>query len=194
MSDTAPPALVCTICLSPVESESEAVACPSCSAVYHRECWEENGGCGVYGCSQAPAVEPRGAMEIPAGFWGRQKKNCPVCQAEIAAAAVRCRQCGTTFESAVPVEAQAFQQKAKLDSVLPSARRHVITIFVLCVVTCTAPLGVIYGLVWWSTHRAAVRASPSLYGALCKIGLGVGALQILAIAVFCMIHSATHHS
>lgn len=191
MNPPAAPVLVCTICQCPFEPGNEPVACPSCSALYHADCWAENGGCGVYGCKQSPEVKPRGDMEIPAGYWGQQHKQCPVCRAEIAAAAVRCRQCGTTFDTATPVDVESFRNKAKKDAALPAAKKQAIIIFALCIVTCTAPIGVVYGVFWWATHRATVRTLPSLHNALCKIGIGVGVLQILAIAIFCFIHAQT---
>jgi hypothetical protein len=130
-------------------------------------------------------------MEIPAGHWGQQHKRCPVCLAEIAAAAVRCRQCGATFDSATPTDSESFHKKTKQDAALPSAKKQAIIIFALCIVTCTAPIGVIYGAAWWGRHRETVRSLPSLHSALCKIGIGVGVLQILAIAIFCLLHAQT---
>ena len=39
-------------------AEAEAVVnCPQCDQVHHLECWAEIGGCGTYGCKQAPALE-----------------------------------------------------------------------------------------------------------------------------------------
>ena len=96
------PETLCAICQSPLGNESELVSCPECQAPYHAECWQENGGCAVYGCSQVPPTEHRQNIEIPVSYWGREKKPCPVCGTEILAAALRCRNCGTTFESALP--------------------------------------------------------------------------------------------
>ena len=31
-----------------------AIECPSCETPHHRQCWRENGGCTVYGCTSAP--------------------------------------------------------------------------------------------------------------------------------------------
>src|SRR5215469_5744756 len=70
---------VCSICLSPIAQSDSKTACPSCDAAYHAECWTENAGCAVYGCSQAPAVESRRAIEIPVSYWGQEHKNCPQC-------------------------------------------------------------------------------------------------------------------
>ena len=81
---------VCAICQSPISGEEAKTVCPACRAEYHAECWEENGGCAVYGCAQVPAVELRRSIEIPVSYWGRENKPCPSCGREILAAAVRC--------------------------------------------------------------------------------------------------------
>ena len=40
----------CPYCLDVLEGAAETVECESCGAVYHRDCWEENGGCCVKSC------------------------------------------------------------------------------------------------------------------------------------------------
>jgi hypothetical protein len=185
------PAATCTICLTEFGPEDEACACPACAALYHRECWEENGGCGVYGCSQAPAVEPRGTLEVPVSHWGQEHKECPVCGMRIAAAAVRCRQCGASFATANPQDAGAFQKSAAQLKRLPAARRNTIIIFTLCIVPCIAPLGVLGGAGWWLVRRRDVAALPPFHRALLKIGLGIGLVEIAAIVVMSLLHGAT---
>ena len=54
------------------------VNCPQCEQVHHLECWAEIGGCGTYGCKQAPALEKAPATSPPLSAWGDTKK-CPVC-------------------------------------------------------------------------------------------------------------------
>ena len=43
------PTSSCPYCLSGIRPGDEVGSCPGCQAVYHRECWQENGGCAVYG-------------------------------------------------------------------------------------------------------------------------------------------------
>lgn len=184
------PSNVCSFCMTAVASSDEKTTCPECRADYHAECWTENGGCAVYGCAQVPVVEHRQAIEIPVSYWGRENKPCPACGKEILAAAVRCRHCGATFESARPQEAAEFQQRAALDQRLPATRKTVVWLFVLCVIPCLAPFGAIWGAVWYPSHREDVNALPSLYPALCKIGLGVAVLQVAAIVLMALLYAA----
>jgi hypothetical protein len=190
MSNTGP---VCAICLSAIEPEDAKTICPSCNAEYHEECWQENGGCAVYGCPQVPAVEQRSTLEIPVSYWGQENKNCPQCGGEILAAAVRCRHCGATFASARPQNVHEFQQQTELSQNLPAVRQTIVWIFICSIVSCLAPIGAVWGLVWYPTHREEVRALPSLYGALCKIGLAVAIGQTIVLVIVTVLYAHVRH-
>lgn len=41
------------------EPARSLVHCASCAAAYHAECWAENGGCAVYGCSEWSRTQQR---------------------------------------------------------------------------------------------------------------------------------------
>jgi TM2 domain-containing membrane protein YozV len=45
---------LCPYCRAPLEGEDEVVSCPACNTPHHTACVAENGGCTVFGCSQAP--------------------------------------------------------------------------------------------------------------------------------------------
>ncbi len=189
---TSPEACTCTICLTSIDHDGEPVACPSCQAPYHLECWTDNQGCGVYGCQSAPQVELRTAMEIPVSFWGQENKPCPSCNRSIAAAAMRCRHCGVTFASAQPQDANAFRAKETLTARLPATRRSITILFVLCVLPFTAPLGVLLAAIWYPIRRKEVRALPAFHGALCKIGIGIGVLETAVIILMSLLYGTTH--
>jgi len=175
---------MCAFCLSPISNNEFVVACPACRTPHHDECWQENSGCAVYGCSQVPNTEPRKGIEIPVSYWGQEHKPCPACGQEILAAAVRCRFCGATFASAEPEDAATFSQRSELEKRLPKVKQTVVWIFVLSVIPCLAPVGGLWGLVWYPTHKSDVQELPSLYPALCKIGIAVGLGQtVLMVAV-----------
>ncbi len=53
-----PPAQ-CGICHGAIQPGEETKQCPSCKALFHIECWTENGGCSVYGCSQVNSAALR---------------------------------------------------------------------------------------------------------------------------------------
>jgi TM2 domain-containing membrane protein YozV len=41
------------------ELDDQPLECPGCGTPHHPECYEENGGCTVFGCSSAPAAEAK---------------------------------------------------------------------------------------------------------------------------------------
>ncbi len=49
----------CPYCRTAFEADDAIVACSGCQTKHHADCLEENGGCTVFGCSQAPAEEPK---------------------------------------------------------------------------------------------------------------------------------------
>jgi hypothetical protein len=165
-----------------------------CAARYHLDCWQENAGCALYGCPAAPQIEPRRSIEVPVSFWGQENKPCPSCGREILAAALRCRNCGATFSSAQPEDAEAFNQRAALAKRLPALRRTIVWIFILSVVPCSAPIGGLWGLIWYPLRRQDVRSLPALFPALCKIGIAVGLGQTILFAVMAILYTVTRLS
>ena len=147
----------------------------------------------MYGCSEVPPIEPRRAIEIPVSYWGQENKSCPGCGKEILAVAVRCRFCGATFSSAQPEDTASFSQRAEKEKRLPRVRQKIIWIFVLSVIPCLAPIGGLWGLVWYPTHKSDVEALPALYPALCKLGIGIGLGQTLMMVLVTVIYAVTQN-
>jgi hypothetical protein len=51
---------VCPYCNAEIDTGSPGVTyCTACGAAHHAECWDENGGCTVFGCAAAPPEEPK---------------------------------------------------------------------------------------------------------------------------------------
>jgi hypothetical protein len=187
-----PTALVCAICQTSIQANDPKSACPACQAEYHSDCWQENSGCAIYGCTEVPKVEQRRAIEIPISYWGQENKPCPSCNREILAAAVRCRHCGATFSSARPEDAGEFQDRTALEERMPRMKRAVVWIFVFSVVPCLAPIGAIWGLIWYASNRRHLSALPAVYSALCKIGLAVAVGQCVLILFLAALYSVTN--
>ncbi|MEM6314137.1 MAG: hypothetical protein AAF743_08615, partial [Planctomycetota bacterium] len=40
--------------------------CVTCGVLYHRDCWNQNGGCGTYGCDQVGIAVPEASTDEPA--------------------------------------------------------------------------------------------------------------------------------
>jgi len=48
----------CPYCRAPFELDEPVVTCEACSTPHHADCYEENKGCTVFGCANAPSDEP----------------------------------------------------------------------------------------------------------------------------------------
>ncbi len=55
---------LCPYCQTEVTPRDEEVVCPSCQVPHHSECWEENGGCAVYGCRSANPEARHATLEV----------------------------------------------------------------------------------------------------------------------------------
>jgi TM2 domain-containing membrane protein YozV len=53
-------AVVCPYCRMPFDETSPPKTyCTACGVPHHEDCYQENGGCTVFGCSRAPADDPK---------------------------------------------------------------------------------------------------------------------------------------
>ena len=51
---------VCPYCRMPFDEASPPrIFCTACGMPHHEDCYQENGGCTVFGCKRAPADEPK---------------------------------------------------------------------------------------------------------------------------------------
>lgn len=56
---------VCPYCRTPIDEAENRHDCTGCGTPHHADCYAENGGCTVFGCSQAPADEPKLTITAP---------------------------------------------------------------------------------------------------------------------------------
>lgn len=56
------PEATCPYCRTTLEARDKAESCPTCRTPHHTDCWLENGGCSVFGCTAAP--DPDGGIVI----------------------------------------------------------------------------------------------------------------------------------
>ncbi len=147
----------------------------------------------MYGCDQVPKVGLREDIEIPAAYWGQEAKSCPTCGAAILAAALRCRHCGMTFESARPETTGEYRKRRAAADLQSGLRRRIVWIFVACMIPLLAPLAVLFAVPWYLINRRRIWAMPPLYAALAMLGVGLGigqsALVLGALLVYMLFRS-----
>lgn len=168
----------CALCQSPIDSTEQTTTCSGCAAVYHVDCWQEIGGCGVYGCVNVPPTEKRNDLEIPAAHWGKESKDCPSCGQQIQAMAVRCRHCGSTFATADPLSRRAFDQNKKLNDSKPRLKKQATWLFIACAFPFTTVIAGPLGWWWYSRQRQEIDRLPRIFSALIWIGLLLSATEI----------------
>jgi hypothetical protein len=161
-SPVAPGGASCPICQTAIGPDEPLQACPECGQVHHRECWVEVGGCGTYGCKHAPSLKGDEPLEsAPRAAWGDTKK-CPACHETIKAIALRCRYCGTDFDTVDPLSVADLEQQAEIAESQRKARTSVTILFVLSVIGCLAPVMVFIDLAWVLGHRQVLaKAGPA---------------------------------
>jgi len=56
---------VCPYCRSQIVAEEGPTVCEGCGTAHHSDCYAENGGCTIFGCSKAPGDEPKLSVSTP---------------------------------------------------------------------------------------------------------------------------------
>lgn len=174
----------CPICQTAIDESDSTHDCEDCSTTHHEECWEDNSGCGMYGCICAPETLKWEDHEVPIGYWGQTSKKCPVCNHEIKVSAIRCKKCGTTFRDKTPEEAEKFHQKTIYCSQKDRLQKILFLILGCSVIPFTAPLALTFGGLWILAKRKAIGHLKPFYKTISMISLLVALLNILIIATF----------
>jgi TM2 domain/Prokaryotic RING finger family 1 len=56
---------VCPYCRAAVDAGTAQLVCAGCGTPHHMDCYNENGGCTIFGCRYAPVEEPKVAVSAP---------------------------------------------------------------------------------------------------------------------------------
>ena len=56
---------VCPYCRTAVAAADQSLVCEGCGTMHHADCYAENGGCTIFGCSKAPGDEPKMSVSTP---------------------------------------------------------------------------------------------------------------------------------
>lgn len=183
LTDTRGVGATCPICQTTVGLGEPVMVCPLCEQVHHRECWNDVGGCATYGCENAPKAEKAAPAETPLSAWGDTKK-CPACGETIKAIALRCRYCGTDFETVDPLSLKDLHKRAAKEGRLQATRAAVTTLFILSILGCMAPILVIAAPIYVVTKRATIARAGPIYLIMGYSAIGISALYSILMGVF----------
>ena len=155
--------LSCPICLSAIQLGEQVHRCSECDLVHHEECWAEIGGCGTFGCKQAPPIDKsETSPQAPLTAWG-DTKDCPVCGERIKSIALKCRYCGATFDTVDPLTVADLRTKAAERQKLSSVKQSVIALFAISLLGCAAPIVAIIAAIYVPTKRRELAKCGPLY-------------------------------
>lgn len=179
------PQVTCAICMTPLSRTDATAPCPSCAAPYHVDCWDENGGCAVYGCPMVPKSEGLKPLEIPPAFWGRQEKDCPRCGAQIMAMAVRCRHCGATVEA--KIESRGAYDRRQMRQVrAPRLKRLSLVFLIASLLPIASLVSATIGAAYYRKNCDDIRKLPGGYDGYYRIAVGLGVTQAVIFACACI--------
>ncbi|QDV77622.1 RING finger protein [Botrimarina mediterranea] len=178
----------CPICQSAMTAGEECVTCPDCDQLHHRDCWSEMGGCGSYGCAQAPALDKGESAATPMTAWG-DKKQCPACGEEIKAIALRCRYCHTEFDSVDPMSRDDLRRQSSKVNQRDGMKRIVVGLFVTSLLACVAPLTAILSAAYVIPKRAEIAKCGPIYIILGWTSLGLSVFYSILMALFILAES-----
>ena len=174
---------VCAVCQTAIGHGEAACLCPACRSPYHRECWDEVGGCATYGCDLMPQPAKPAADGSPrAEAWG-DEKTCPSCGRQIRAAAVKCRFCKASFPSTLPMTKGEYQEWRARQAQLDPTRKFALGLFAASLVGCLAPLVLLVGGIWLSRSRADLHRVGGVHEVLAYFGLGLSVVYCLILAI-----------
>jgi hypothetical protein len=178
----------CPICQTAIGAGEAVMVCPLCDQVHHRDCWADVGGCATYGCENAPKADKAAPTETPLSAWGDTKK-CPACGETIKAIALRCRYCGTDFETVDPLSLRDLHKRAAKEERLQSTRTAVATLFVLSILGCTAPILAVVAPIYVLTKRATIARAGPVYLVMGYSAIGISILYSILIGGFWLFSS-----
>lgn len=177
---------VCQICLHAVDDGEMIQLCPACHTRYHQECWEELGGCATYGCPRM--VEIKKSEDVSPTYWGATEKKCPVCIEQIPITVLICPHCKTKFSDTRPMTREDLLPPQE-DPALAGYRKTAVWLFIFSLLGCTSPFALLFGGIWYGSHRNEIARAGPTTRALSLIGLGICVLYLVAMGLSVLVWS-----
>jgi len=110
--------VICPYCRTEIgEGENERLDCPGCATPHHPECFAENGGCTVFGCSKAPTDEAK--ISVSGSELNAPAPGLPPRSLQLAGGLSILNATGPGTQSVLPASAPATQNAVPSPPVAP---------------------------------------------------------------------------
>ena len=173
----------CSICKTLIQPSHVTTGCPYCHSAYHRECWQQLGGCATYGCSAAPVPEVVPLPTSVKGGWG-DEKTCPQCGDNLPSSLLVCR-CGAHFPWADPMTTQEYETWVQEQERGALARKGMVVLFFVSLFGVFAPLtGAIAGIYAYRSRK--ILAGDA--GSYLALGYGTAAIGFFYSLIFLLLY------
>jgi hypothetical protein len=177
----------CPVCQANIGVGERAVRCDACAIHQHEECWAEVGGCGAYGCTNAPRAAVKqeigqhaSAPVAESTAWG-DTKRCPACGEMIKSVALKCRYCSSDFDTVDPMTPDEYATRMVDGVRLKQVKSSAIGLFVFGLLGCVAPVTLIAGLIWTLIRHRDLKKLGTTYLVLAWTAVGLSALYTLCL-------------
>jgi hypothetical protein len=158
--------IICQICYTPIKESDEKIDCPKCKIPFHKDCWEEYGGCSIYGCDYAPEYKKSEIDEnLQKAHWGQEKKTCPYCGEGIPIDAISCPLCRENLKSAAPISRKSiYKAPPKMaDPEEGKVKAASVLFFIVSVFAVLSPVILIFCPIWYFINREKVNRFSPVY-------------------------------
>jgi hypothetical protein len=153
----------CPYCRTKMTTHDRVRKCPTCETPHHEDCWAENKGCTVFGCSMAPPEEEKVSVDVNPG---------PIGPGTSSAARMVAEERATTLP-------YPHSQRTNAPGALTSVILGALGFFI-----CGPIFG---GLAISNANKAkkAIEESPDLYGggSLATTGMVMGIVDLVGWAI-----------
>jgi len=165
-----PPVAVCPCCLFTISNADPERRCPACQTPHHQVCWDELGGCAIYGCPQMVEVRKAGGDDV--NWWGQTAKT-------ISMAELECPFCHTKFEDIRPIQREDLFATPKQRD--PAARGSAVRLLIFSTLGFFSPITLLIGLVWYLRKKKELLEAGGSTRALVLISIVVSVLYVVII-------------